>query len=354
VKILGLFCGAGGSSDGIRRALPGVDVQGVDLDPDACATHEAAGFPTLQADLTDLDASAFGPVDGLWASPPCTDFSQLGARRGVDGPTGALIYAARDWAVRLWPDWVVFEQVPPVLPYWQRFAAHLGTLGYWTWAGLLNAADYGVPQTRSRAFLLASRTGPVRPPAPTHEESPSPHPRLFDVGRPSWVTMAAALSWPPLDPSDELRRWCYERPATTVMGDRRVFPPEGHHPEQGRGHASNRAVKVTPVELAALQGFPPGYPFKGSAASVARQIGNAVPPALAAVCVRAVRAPDLGNHKRVSIFSSVDHRAPGMALPLVAQREPVARLAEREKAQVATPDDNATTARARGLELVRA
>ncbi len=291
--ILVLFAGAGGSSAGIRQALPGAGLLGIDNNADACATHRAAGHPTLLADLAQLDPSAFAPADGLWASPPCTDFSALGRRPGVAGPTGGLIFTAFEWARHLQPEWAIFEQVPPVLPYWQRFAGRLGALGYATWAGLLNAADYGVPQSRERAFLLASRLGPVIPPAPTHEESPSSHPRLFDVGMPPWVTMAGALSWGPLSPADERRRWCYERPATTIVAGQgfRVFPGDGHHPEQGRGHASNRAVKVTPTELAVLQGFPPGHPFKGTAASVARQIGNAVPAALGAACVRSVTGP---------------------------------------------------------------
>lgn len=82
--------------------------------------------------------------------------------------------------------------------------------------------------------------------------------------------------------------WIYDRPATTVMGTPRIFPPDGHHPEMGLGHASNRAIKVTLEELATLQGFPDGWPFQGNKTSRARQIGDAVCPKMAEVCVRAV------------------------------------------------------------------
>ena len=85
-----------------------------------------------------------------------------GKRRGIEGETGYLIYErALLGASKLWPDWIVFEQVPDVLPWWRKFATDFAERGYSTWAGLLNAADYGVPQTREAGHphrLLASVT----------------------------------------------------------------------------------------------------------------------------------------------------------------------------------------------------
>ena len=94
------------------------------------------------------------------------------------------IYACR-------PEWVALEQVPDVLPLWRVYAAELGRLGYSTWYGKLNAADYGVPQTRERAILIASRVRRVACPVPTHYD-----PRKGDQlwGEP-WVSMAEALGW---------------------------------------------------------------------------------------------------------------------------------------------------------------
>jgi DNA (cytosine-5)-methyltransferase 1 len=66
------------------------------------------------------------------------------------------------------PRFVVCEQVRAALPWWEAFAADFELLGYHTWTGLLHAEQYGVPQTRTRAFLLASLDGPVTPPPPTH------------------------------------------------------------------------------------------------------------------------------------------------------------------------------------------
>jgi DNA (cytosine-5)-methyltransferase 1 len=83
------------------------------------------------------------------------------------------------------------EQVREVLPLWQAYAEELRRLGYSAWAGILNAADYGVPQTRMRAILIASRVRPVRRPHPTHYD-PRKGDQLF--GSP-WVSMAEALGW---------------------------------------------------------------------------------------------------------------------------------------------------------------
>ena len=62
----------------------------------------------------------------------------------------------------------------------------------------------------------------------------------------------------------------------------------GHALQTNRGTEPVRTIKVTLDELATLQGFPAGWPFQGTKTSVAQQVGNAVPPRLAEVCVRAV------------------------------------------------------------------
>jgi site-specific DNA-cytosine methylase len=102
-------------------------------------------------------------------------------------------------------------------------------------------------------------------------------------------------------------QWQWERPATTVQGDLRVWPP-GHHananqPGKSRNEGAIRvtlqelairvtlqelAIRVTLQELAILQDFPPDWPFVGNRSSVARQIGNACPAKLSEACVRAV------------------------------------------------------------------
>lgn len=229
-----LFCGAGGWASGMEMlGVDPADTLGIDFDQHAAATHEAAGFPTLHADLSDLDPLEVADgrvVDGLIASPPCQAFSLAGKGAGRDAIAGLLAHidscmdgwhtppaaiCTEDvradltleplrWAAALNPRWCAFEQVAPTLPAWEHIARVLEAWGYSTWTGVLSAERYGVPQTRKRAILLARRDGiPAAPPAPSHTAYvPSlpdggrvPEASLFgDVLEP-WVSMADALGW---------------------------------------------------------------------------------------------------------------------------------------------------------------
>jgi DNA (cytosine-5)-methyltransferase 1 len=96
------------------------------------------------------------------------------------------------------PEWVALEQVPSVLPLWKVYASELRKRGYSVWCGKINSADYGVPQTRVRAILIASRVRSVSRPLPTHYDASRLPPQLFCE---PWVSMAAALGWGATDRS---------------------------------------------------------------------------------------------------------------------------------------------------------
>lgn len=209
-----LFAGAGGWEVGAARL--GLSFLGVENDPDACATREAVGLETLRADVSEL---APMPCEGFVASPPCQAWSRAGKRLGEkDKP---LVWEALDalaegqdaradlwprcrdarsllvveplrWALALMPEWIALEQVPDVLEVWERVAAVLSKRGYRVWTGVLNAANYGVPQTRERAILIASREHPTGPPPPSHSDQR----RGGDLlGLVPWMSMADALGW---------------------------------------------------------------------------------------------------------------------------------------------------------------
>ena len=88
-------------------------------------------------------------------------------------------------------EWAALEQVREVLPLWQVYAAELLRLGWSVWCGILNAADYGVPQTRRRAILIASSVRKVTVPEPTHYDHRKGH-QLWGM---PWVAMAEVLGW---------------------------------------------------------------------------------------------------------------------------------------------------------------
>lgn len=240
-QIVDLFAGPGGWDEALRMDGRGDDVIGIEWDDAACLTRHARGHHTRQADVAEVDPLEYAAIDGLIASPPCQAWSMAGARKGeidrslVENVAKALA-AGRDeraaavdeaadprsilaveplrWALALRPRWIACEQVPPVLGLWELFAGYLRDVGYSTWTGILTAEQYGVPQTRKRAFLVARRDGiAAAPPAPTHRRYVVPRRRradeaalgMFDLPEPEritypgeeqlapWISMAEAL-----------------------------------------------------------------------------------------------------------------------------------------------------------------
>ena len=384
-EIVDLFAGPGGWSEALRLLGRSADEIGIEYEPNACKTRTAAGHRTLQADVSTIDERQYLGLEGLIASPPCQAFSSAGkgaardvipelldsirARRWTDradpDPRVWLIVDLGRWLEHLTPEWIALEQVPAVLPIWQAYADLLRERGYSTWTGILNAADYGVPQTRRRAILIASRARTVQPPEATHDRAPTPS--LFGELHP-WVTMADALGWRMTDRSaycyapgtkgggasvvegSGARRgldaeraagrwvntgrrwpeggradaqkidadaepaptltvksggqwhitdeWPHDRPATTLMGDPRVFQPGGHHEP---GEQSANAIHITIRDALILQSFRPDYPVQGTKTRQFEQVGNAVPPRLAWHVLLTVLPSRVGQEEAVGI-----------------------------------------------------
>jgi DNA (cytosine-5)-methyltransferase 1 len=224
VTALDLFAGPGGWDHGLREL--DITPLGIEWDDAACATREAAGHRTLQADVAALDPLEFAPCELLIASPPCQAFSAAGKGDGhrdvelilyaarwlakdrdrradvlptLADPRSLLVVEPLRWALALRPNHIALEQVPPVLALWKVFAEALRDVGYHCWAGCLRAEAYGVPQTRERAILMASLAGPVSPPLPTHQTYepgvPAQELHTLEGSLLPWVSMAEALGW---------------------------------------------------------------------------------------------------------------------------------------------------------------
>lgn len=186
---------------------------GIEWDEAACATRAAAGHQTIQADVAALDPAEFS-CWGFIGSPPCQGFSAAGKGHGRKD-TDIILECARllaegvdrrselapachdarsllvtepvRWVRALRPRWVALEQVPSVLPLWEEFGFHFATWGYSVWTGKVHAEQYGVPQTRQRALLLASLDHEVGEPTHTPSVSQGRGPAR---GRPSAAAMA--------------------------------------------------------------------------------------------------------------------------------------------------------------------
>lgn len=201
-------------------------------------------------------------------------------------------------------EWAAFEQVPAAEPLWQVYAEELRRVGWSVVVGVLDLADYGGGQERPRAILLASSVRKVSLPAKTHGKVWGED--LFGGSVLPRVTMAQALGWgytqrpaPTVTGGgvatggaepfgngsrkamraamDDPRHWAWKRPAHTVSGT------VGHvGGKQAGGH-----LNLEPEDGAVLQTFQRTFPFQGTKGQISRQIGDAVPPLLAAHVVSA-------------------------------------------------------------------
>lgn len=484
--IVDLFAGPGGWSQGLRllglRGDVGIECDRWACLTRAAAGHTTIQADVAAYPVGPLAAV----MRGLIASPPCTMFSAAGkgtGRRVLDLLAGGIrrLFTGEDCRAQVWaavhpvalaereaanakrkPDkrwtrqrveaaaradtdaavlvleparfiaqalaaggvleWVALEQVPPVLPLWHVYRDELTRLGWSVWAAVVNAADHGVPQTRRRAVLAASRTRTVHPPEPTHAKTArtdAPGLRL-----PQWVSMAEALCraeaehpaaagtvdddgsaggglftvCPRESLCDEraegrwvlrhnalaratvrglhepagtlffghargeyrwmLRNgtntnvalrgldqpagtlffgarvntisWVLRRPATTVCATGRPSPP-GHR-YRGPGSASQfshpDAVRISVREAGILQSFPADYPWQGTVTKQFQQVGNAIPPLLAAHVLAAATGLPFSSPSSPCRASTRHEERRGVPAPRRGARE--RRLRRRE------------------------
>lgn len=170
-----LFSGAGGMSLGAK--LAGVDVAiSIDIDKNAVETFHM-NHPTslaIRADLETVDdillPSSSEPTI-IFGGPPCQGFSTSNQRtRNAKNEKNWLFSAFIKIVRAVRPAWVIFENVKGILEtdngaFAELVQSQLQASGYSTCSGLLNAVDFGVPQSRTRFFVLA-RKGIVVPNLP--------------------------------------------------------------------------------------------------------------------------------------------------------------------------------------------
>lgn len=365
ITAIDLFCGGGGIAAGLRSA--GVSVlAGIDIEPSYLCTfsHNFPQAKSLQRDLSKLAPQEFmdllgvraGEIDFITGGPPCQGFSKNVPRkqRYLDDPKNQLIKAFLNYCEALKPRFVLMENVAEMKngfdqTYTDAILSRLREAGYTVTHAVLNAADYGVPQRRRRAFFIANREGiQFDLPLPTHSKEGSDS-RLFPLSR--HVTVWEAIgdlpgkshlegedalceyACPPFSDFQKLMRnggnavanhvarplqpTQYERLASIQPGQgmkdlpvhlrtkggysgaygrltkdmvaptitRWVF-----HPGSGRwGHPVDARL-LTIREIARIQGFPDSYEFVGSYVQRAGQLGNAVPPLLARRIVESMLA----------------------------------------------------------------
>ncbi len=328
-----LFSGAGGFTQGLVQTGRFKSVFANDFNSWACETYNTNfGAHCVAGDINDVLRSKLiiPKVDLVIGGPPCQGFSLLNKKRDGD-ERKELWRAYMRFVERTEPTAFIMENVPELLSS-QEFVEICKVakrLGYrWT-SGILNAADYGVPQRRRRAIMIATKLGVPVMPKPTHAGPKSALP-LLDGRLPEWRSVRDAISDlppkpvgtairtgevpPPMDlhfgrqplptsleryrcvpeggnrldlkkrrPDLTPKCWINKQGGTDLFGrlwwDRPAFTirTEFFKPEKGRYLHPKEHRPITHREAARLMTFPDAFVFKGTKIEVARQIGNAVP-----------------------------------------------------------------------------
>jgi len=338
LKVIDLFAGAGGFTLGFVQTGKFEPVFANDFNAYAAKTYNANfGDHCVHGDINDLlenPSIRLPRVDIVIGGPPCQGFSLLNKQREGD-PRKELWRAFLDVVRRVKPAVFVMENVPELLASqeFQRIKTTAVDLGYVINQKILNAADFGVPQRRKRAIVLASQYGFIPMPKPTHGDLRRTG-NLFENGTLPWETVERAIgdlpepcgidirvgrvtapmdlhfgrtptktsvarhkcipeggnrfdlqkNRPDLTPACWIRkksggtdlfgRLWQDRPAFTIR-------TEFFKPEKGRYLHPRQHRPITHREAARLQSFPDNFVFLGTKVEVAKQIGNAVPPLLA-------------------------------------------------------------------------
>ncbi len=340
-----LFAGAGGMSLG--ASLAGVKVKvSVELDSHAANTyaHNHAGVKLFTQDIRKITGDDIKTHRGqvvVFGGAPCKGFSTSNQRtRSEDNPNNWLFKEFLRVVAITNPDWVVFENVKGILEteggrFVEAILESLEKCGYTLTHGLLNAADFGVPQNRFRLFIIGSRHGlSVNLPSPTHSRHITVAEAINDL--PSLVNGASVckLNYGSNAPSEYAKSMknglqscsnhLVTRNAQFVLQRYQHIPQGGNwedipshlmhnytnregchtgiyyrlHPNQPSKVIGNyrknmlihpnydRGLSVR--EAARLQSFPDWFEFKGSIGFQQEQVGNAVPPLLAKVVFEAI------------------------------------------------------------------
>lgn len=348
LKAIDFFCGSGGMTYGLSQA--GIKVlAGIDIEPECRDTYELnnPGAKFIQADIKKFPIKKLAQLTGIKkrddnlifiGCSPCQYWSNMNTNRSKATATMNLLEDFKRFVDYYRPGYIVIENVPGILKETKgsvlpKFIKFLEDDGYKADYKVVNANNYGVPQTRKRFLLVASRVNkdiklpePERTKLPTIKDFigkkngfpsiPAGHIDASDFFH-TTATLSeknlkriratphnggTRLAWkdnPELqlnaykDKDDIFQdiygRMYWDKPAPTLTTKFYSLSNGRYgHPEEDRG--------ISFREGATLQTFPKNYVFRGSnRTAIARQIGNAVPPELAK---RIGNSLNLGNSDR--------------------------------------------------------
>ena len=339
-RILDLFCGAGGLSWGLHKNPFFKTTVALDIDEKATETFKK-NMPDTEivvGDITQTEtknkvislAKNTG-VNMIVGGPPCQGYSMKGKKLGLNDPRNFLFREYLDIVEKIQPEVFIIENVKGLLLsangwFKEEIIQAIKILGYQISVTILNAADFGVPQSRERAIFICSKNILIDPPKPTITKRTTVRDAISDLAylesgegdfEQDYITNAESeYQIKCREGSKKLYNHKASNHKQIAIDKLKLIPPEQRKeylPDELIGNKKfkttwgrlkwnevsptidtrfdacsngtnnhpflNRAI--TPREAARIQSFDDKFIFVGSKVYIRKQIGNAVPPLLA-------------------------------------------------------------------------
>ena len=339
-NILDLFCGAGGFSYGMEKNPRFKTLISLDNDEYAGNTFKL-NMPWCDVhigDITDdkvknniIQEAREKEINMIIGGPPCQGFSNKGKKLGLEDPRNFLFREYLSFVKELQPEVFVIENVKALLStsngwFKKQILSAIEQLGYFVDYGVLNAEEYGVPQSRERAIFICCKKQKITLPSPTRDIPVTVREAISDLayhesgeGAPVELYREQPQSGYQRmmrEGSENLHNHVASKHKQVAIDKLKMIPPEKGKeclPPELLGNQKfkttwgrlkwdepsptidtrfdaasngtnnhpflNRAI--TPREAARIQSFDDRFIFYGSKIRIRKQIGNAVPPLMA-------------------------------------------------------------------------
>ncbi|MDR1095457.1 MAG: DNA cytosine methyltransferase [Spirochaetaceae bacterium] len=290
ITVVSLFSGCGGMDLGfvggfefLGKKYKKTDFNIIwanEINAAACSTYRKnIGGHIIEGDIRETIGALPAAANVVIGGFPCQDISINGKMKGINGKRSGLYTFLVEAVKKIQPKMFIAENVKGLLlktnaASLQKILEDFNALKYNVTYQLYHAADYGVPQTRERVFIVGTRedTAPFAPPPPSREK---------------YITAKEAIGdLETLPPDDQFSHiWSYAN-KSTEQGNRRLVADRPGYTIRAECHGNiqfhySLPRRISMREAARIQSFPDTFLFQSKLRETERQIGNAVPPVLA-------------------------------------------------------------------------
>jgi DNA (cytosine-5)-methyltransferase 1 len=301
IEVVSLFSGCGGMDLGFQGGFtflghlynrhPFKIKWACEINDSACKTYRLNVSEHIkQGDIWELIEELPAQADVVIGGFPCQDISVNGKGAGISGKRSGLYRAMVEAVERIKPKIFVAENVKGLLmrhhaDALRKVLADFRSIGYEVTYQLYHAADFGVPQTRERIFIVGTYPG----------VNPFEHPKPI-LAPDQYVTAMDAIHDLIDIPENESFNHIWSRANRSPdQGDRRLIADRAGYTIRAECHGNIQwhyelPRRISMREAARIQSFPDNFIFEAKLRETERQIGNAVPPVLAWHIAKAVAA----------------------------------------------------------------